>query len=447
VDRLIEAVIEAILGLHGPVVYIIVGLLAFFEAPFFIGLVTPGELAMAGGGVLASRGQAELGWVAVAAGVGTVLGNSAGYWIGRIWGTEILGWERVQRRLGTPINKTRSFFRERGEWAVVLGRFASFLRVFVPFVAGASQMPYRRFVLFDLPTGALWGLTWVVLGVVLGESWGLLRALAGPAAVLVLLLLVLALAIRWVARRIAARQDRIAAAADRVMETRGALWLRRHFGRQLRWVGRRFDPRVGRGLNLTLGFVILLVGMGAVGLVLSQTYAVRGLALIDFPVLEWMGRTRTPEAVAVARRLLEIFRPPGMLVPTVLLIVYVGIRIGSDAALRTAVGVLGSGFGALILDEFILEGIVPRAEFPSVPVAVVTALVVHATAGAGSRLSWARAVATAAVGVFGMSVVGLATLVAGVAAPSGIVFGAAGALTWSTLLEVQSRLAHAVESR
>lgn len=439
-QQLVEGAIQTVLGLSGPAVYAIVAALSWAEAAFFLGLVTPGELAMAGGGVLASRGQVALGWVGAAAAIGTVLGNTTGYWLGRAWGARLLEWKLLRRYLGTPLEATRSFFARRGEWAIVVGRFASYLRIFVPFLAGASGMSYRRFAAFDLPTGAAWSVGWVVLGFVLGESWDVLRIAVGPAAFLVLILFVLALMIRWLAVRIARRQEPVEAAARRVPNATAVLWMRRRLRPLIRWIGRRLDPRVARGLNLTLGFLALLAGAGGVGLVLGHTQAVRGLALVDFPVLEWMAATRTDEAVRAARLGLRLFQPPGMLVPTLLLVLLAAWRAGWAAAARAAVGILGSGLGAHLLDRFVLEGVVPRAQFPAIAVAVAAALLVHATAAAGARLAWSRVVATAALGLFLVCTVGLATIVAGWAAPSGIALGFALGLTWATGVEMQGRL-------
>jgi membrane protein DedA with SNARE-associated domain len=444
VEQLFEAIIEAILGLHGPIVYVIVGILAFLEAPLFLGLVTPGEFAMAGGGVLASRGQATFSGVAVAAAVGTVLGNTTGFWLGRLWGGRIPAWVPFQRWIAVPVNRTQEFFLRKGEWAIVAGRLASFLRIFVPFVAGASGMRYGRFLLYDGPTGIVWAFLWVLLGFVLGESWGILREAAGPAALLVLIVVGFGLLVRWAARHVAARQERIQALFERFMATRPMAWLQRRFGTQIRWLGRRFDPRVARGLNLTIGVFALFMGAGAVALVLIQAWAVQGLALIDFPVLRWTSAVRTDEAVLVARHIISAFHLPGLLVPVLLVVVYAGIQLTPRSAARVAVGVLGSGFGTFILDRFVLESPVPRAEFPSVPVAVAVALVVHATAVAGTQLAWARGVTLGAVGVFMVGVVALSVLVAGTAAPTGIALGAAIGLAWSSGLEVRTRIGRAM---
>lgn len=440
-EQLLQQIVDYVLGLRGPLAYGLVGFFSWAEAAFFLGLVTPGELAIAVGGMLASRGQLALGGVAAVAAGGTVVGNVTGYWMGRKWGPRIREWALFQRFLGRSVGSAREVFQQRGEWAIVVGTFVSYVRIFVPFLAGASGMSFRRFLAFGLPAWAVWASAWATFGFLLGESWRVLREMAGAAAFLVLILFLLALAIRWVAVWIARRQDRVRELAGRLLGLPPVSGTRRRVSGQLRWLGRRFDPRIARGLNLTLGFLTLLAGAGAAGVVLSQVENVSGIALIDFPVLQWMAATRTAEAVSVARTGLQALVVPGLLATTLLLVLAAWWRWGWKAAARAGVGVLGSGLGAHFLDHYVLHAVVPGSEFPSVPVAAAAAFLVHTTAAVGARHTWGGGVATAAVGVFMVCTVALATIVAGWAAPSGIVLGFTLGLVWSTTLELPARLA------
>jgi membrane protein DedA with SNARE-associated domain len=421
-------------------VYLLVVVLCWAEAAFFLGFVTPGELAVAAGGILASRGQVTVAMLFGVVVVGTLAGNATGYALGRRWGAGILGWGPLRTAFGPSIDGAEAFMRKRGEWAIVLGRLTTPTRIVVPFLAGSSGLPYRRFVIFDVPATLAWAAAWIGIGYLLGESWEILKDVAGTAALLVLLLFVAALVIRSVTAHVAANQRRVQAAFRLFLRVTGTTGIARRLGPALGWMGRRLDPRLALGLNLTVAFLALVVAVGAVGLVMSQTRAVRGLALLDFPVLDWMVATRTDEAVRVARGILEFLRWPGVVALALPAAGLTAWTAGWVAAFRVTVGLVGAGGGAYALDQFVLEGIVPGAEFPSVPVTVAAVFVVHATAVAARRWGWTPAVVTAGVGTFALCAVALGTVVAGWAAPSGIALGLALGLGWATLLELPRTL-------
>lgn len=432
---LTDRLIEELLGLQASTVYLLIGVLCWAEAAFFLGFVTPGEIAVATGGILASAGQLSLVWLIPIVVVGTLAGNSTGYWLGRRWGAGVLEWKPLQKPFGRAIGTAREFMQRRGEWAIVLGRLATPTRIVVPFLCGASSLPYRRFILFDVPTTLVWAVAWTVLGFVLGESWSRLQDLAGTAAVFVLVLFVVGLAIRWVTVRMARNQRRVQAAFLlflRVTMTRG---IARRVAPLFSWLGRRMDPRLAHGLSLTVAFLSVVAAAGGVGLVLSQTQAVRGLALMDFPVLEWMVANRTDEAVRLARTTLRFLRWPGVLLLTIPIAAVTGWK-GSMVGFRFIIGLIGAGGGAYFLDMHVLEGVVPRAEFPSVPVAVAATLVTQVTILVARTWGWGPSVKTGGTGFFLICAIALGTVLAGWAAPSGIVLGFALGLGWATVLEL-----------
>ncbi len=431
-----DKLLQPLLGLPPFTIYLLIGLLCWSEGAFFLGFVTPGELAVVTGGILASRGHVEMDILLGVVVLATVAGNSTGYFVGRRWGAGMLEWAPLQRFCGPSIRKTQNFMVRWGGWAIVLSRVSTPTRIVVPFLAGASEVRYLRFVLLDVPASLVWALVYATLGFVLGASWDVIKKVSGNAALLVLILFVLAIVIWWVAARVAANQQRVQALFRLTLRVTGTRGIARTLAPGFRWLSRRFDPGVARGLSLTLGFLVLLGAVGGIGLVFSQTQAVRGLALIDFPVLKWMGETRTDEAVSIARSVLLAFHWPGVIVVAAPLMALALWRVGWIAAIRIGVGVVGAAGGAFLLDRFVLEGHVPGAEFPSVPVAVAAALLVQTTALTARMLDWGGAVACAAIGTFVLCTVGLGTLVAGWAAPSGIALGLALGMAWATTLEL-----------
>ena len=437
--ELVERFVDALTGLPAVTIYLLIGVLCWAEAAFFLGFVTPGEIAVATGGILASLGQISLAWLVTIAVAGTIAGNSTGYWLGRRWGLEILGSQLLQRLLGGPIRSAQAFMQARGEWAIVLGRLTTPTRIVVPFLAGASNLSYRRFITFDAPATLAWATAWSTLGFFLGESWTRLQDVAGTAAIFVLTLFLTGLLIKWTTTRIARNQRRVQAAVRLLITATGTRGIVRTLTPGFAWVGRRLHPRLARGLGLTMAFVALLGAVAGVGLVLVQTEAVRGVALLDFPVLDWMVANRTDEAVNFARTTLQFLRWPGVLILTIPLAIAAG-WMELRSVIRLLVGLVGAGGGAYLLDIHVLEGVVPRAEFPSVSVAVATTMVVHLSAGVARTWGWGPSVTSAGFGFFLICAVALGTLVAGWAAPSGIVLGFALGLGWATVLELPATM-------
>jgi membrane protein YqaA with SNARE-associated domain len=119
---------EALLSSSGWAALAVLFMLPALEAPAFLGLVLPGELALLLGGVLASQGRIPLG-AALAVGVaGAVAGDSAGYWIGRRWGSRLLA-SGLGRRVGPArLHKVEALLRGGG-WALVVGRGTAGARV------------------------------------------------------------------------------------------------------------------------------------------------------------------------------------------------------------------------------------------------------------------------------------------------------------------------------
>jgi membrane protein DedA with SNARE-associated domain len=99
-------IIDAILGHDGTVVYVVVGLLAIGEAAAFIGLLLPGEVAVLLGGVLAAQGRVSLPVLLLVVAAAAIAGDSAGYEIGRRWGSRVLTTGSCG---GTPVSCTTSW--------------------------------------------------------------------------------------------------------------------------------------------------------------------------------------------------------------------------------------------------------------------------------------------------------------------------------------------------
>jgi membrane protein DedA with SNARE-associated domain len=224
----VEAILDAFVqGLHllpGPLDYLLVALIAFGETAILLGLIVPGEVAMVFAGILAGRGALSLPALIVAATVGAVLGDAVGWFVGRRWGVGVLArWRFTRRTVVRRMDRARGFFDRHGGKAIFLGRFVGGVRTFIPVAAGVAHVPYRRFVVWDVPASLAWAAASLALGVYGGPY--IVRALeeATPIVAAVAVgLLALGLVVWWVRRRPPARQGSGAATSRRRASGEGA---------------------------------------------------------------------------------------------------------------------------------------------------------------------------------------------------------------------------------
>ena len=162
-----EQVLEDAGQALGKWTYLAVGLLAFLETGAFLGFVAPGETAVIVGGLVA--GQGEISLLALIAIVWTccVLGDLTSYELGRRKGRGWLLTHGARLKITEErLEQVESILEKRGAVMIIVGRFLGFVRPLMPFISGASQMPLRRFLPYDVLAAGLWSITFCVLGYV-----------------------------------------------------------------------------------------------------------------------------------------------------------------------------------------------------------------------------------------------------------------------------------------
>jgi membrane protein DedA with SNARE-associated domain len=192
---------EGLLSLSGWAALAVLFMLPALEAPAFLGLVLPGELALLLGGVLAHQDRIPLG-AALAVGVtGAVAGDSAGYWIGRHWGPRLLT-SGLGRRVGPArLHTVEGLLLRGGGWGLVVGRCTAGARVVLPGLAGMLGLRYRTFAAWTGAAATVWAVAHVLLGYAAGAGWRQVHQLTGRVGLGLALTVVVALAVVWLLRR------------------------------------------------------------------------------------------------------------------------------------------------------------------------------------------------------------------------------------------------------
>ncbi|MFE6055235.1 DedA family protein [Kitasatospora sp. NPDC056446] len=187
-------------GLSGPVVYAVVGGMVFAEDALFFSFFIPGETAAVLGGFIAHQGSVSLAWMVLVVVCAAVLGDSAGYEIGRHLGAAILR-TRPLRRHAKRVDTAQDLIRRRGPAAVFVGRFIAFFRPLVPSLAGMSRMPYRRFLLYNALGGVAWGVGFTLLGYFAGAAYTRVEGTVGRVAAITIAAIVAVALLVWFVRR------------------------------------------------------------------------------------------------------------------------------------------------------------------------------------------------------------------------------------------------------
>lgn len=186
--------------------YLVIFLGAALECAAFLGVVVPGESLVLVAGFFAHRHVLDLDEVILVVVAGAIVGDNIGYELGRHLGRDWL--LRYGRRFGLRerhLARVDAFFARHGGRAVFLGRFVGFARALVPFVAGASRMRYRQFLLYNGMGAALWGVAFTLLGYFLGASWRMAEKWVGRSSAIIGGALLLAALAVWLWRRRARR--------------------------------------------------------------------------------------------------------------------------------------------------------------------------------------------------------------------------------------------------
>lgn len=150
--------------------YLIIIAAVLLERSIFIGLIIPGDVILALGGVYSSQQKMSLTAVIAIGTVAAITGESIGYWLGRRYGMQLVRHLPLVRRLERVLQLSREYFKKHGGKTVAIGRYATAAGAFVPFTAGIAQMPYRRFLLFDVPAIVVWAVVISIFGYLFGQN-------------------------------------------------------------------------------------------------------------------------------------------------------------------------------------------------------------------------------------------------------------------------------------
>lgn len=163
-----KVLIDWMLSLLGPWVYAGLFFIVFAETGLAIGFFLPGDSLLVVCGLFAAAGKLNVWLMWVLLFVAAVIGDAVGYYSGRKVGPAIFS--RPKSRFFNPkhLNKAHAFYEKHGGKTIIIARFVPIVRTFAPIVAGAAEMSYRQFAIYNVVGGFAWVTSMLFAGYFLG---------------------------------------------------------------------------------------------------------------------------------------------------------------------------------------------------------------------------------------------------------------------------------------
>jgi membrane-associated protein len=147
------------LGGPGWIGYAVLAAIIFSETGLLVGFFLPGDSLLFAAGFLsspASQSVFDIRLLIVALSIAAIVGDAVNYYLGLQMEERVFEKGRLRFVKHEHLLAAKAFYERHGGKAIVLARFAPFVRTFTPFVAGVGRMGYRRFAIYNVFGGIGW---------------------------------------------------------------------------------------------------------------------------------------------------------------------------------------------------------------------------------------------------------------------------------------------------
>lgn len=165
----------------------------------------PSELIMPLAGFAVNQGRLNLSLVIIAGTIGSVLGATPWYFLGKYWGLKRT--KSIANRYGKwltlsgkDVEQAKIWFDSRGYFATAIGRLVPGIRTYISLPAGISKMPLIPFLVYSTVGSFFWVSLLTAGGYVLGANYQTISIYLKPIASVVLIAIVTG-AIYWFIKR------------------------------------------------------------------------------------------------------------------------------------------------------------------------------------------------------------------------------------------------------
>jgi membrane-associated protein len=145
-------------------------LIVFAETGLAVGFFLPGDSLLVVAGLIARIHPDRLNVVVLLGTlfVAAVVGDAVGYYTGLKLGPRLFTRQKSLLFRPSHLQKAHEFYEKYGGKTIIIARFVPIVRTFAPIVAGAANMSYRQFFVYNVVGGFAWVFSMILSGYFLG---------------------------------------------------------------------------------------------------------------------------------------------------------------------------------------------------------------------------------------------------------------------------------------
>src|SRR4028118_478998 len=159
-----KVLIDTLLGIFGNYVYLALFFIIFAETGLAMGFFLPGDSLLVVAGLFAAAGKLNVLILLTSLFVAAVVGDAVGYYSGLKLGPRIFSRRKSLPFRPSHLEKAQSFYEKYGGKTIIIARFVPIVRTFAPIVAGAAEMSYKKFLVYNVFGGFFWVTSMLLTG-------------------------------------------------------------------------------------------------------------------------------------------------------------------------------------------------------------------------------------------------------------------------------------------
>jgi len=148
-------------------------LIVFAENGLFFGFFLPGDYLLFSAGLFCGTSALDvsISILVLSISLAAILGSYTGYFFGKLIGRNLYRKKESLFFKYKYLVQTRFYYMKYGGKTLIISRFLPIVRTFAPILAGAVEMNFKKFSLFNFLGAIIWVFSLVLLGYYLGRQF------------------------------------------------------------------------------------------------------------------------------------------------------------------------------------------------------------------------------------------------------------------------------------